>query len=136
VRFRGHDGRHQYKSLGESLEFDEAKRRAENWLAQLVGSAARNIKRAKVREALEAYLANLRRDGRPDTARAAERKFVTVVYDDALADLELETVTRDDFLKWRDRLLEGRQARTVNRYVRSGRPLTARWNRATFRRQC
>jgi hypothetical protein len=45
-------------------------------------------------------------------------KFQTVIYEDALAELDLETVTRDDFLVWRDRLLEGRRARTVNR-VRS-----------------
>jgi hypothetical protein len=36
-------------------------------------------------------------------------------------------VTRDDFLEWRDRLLEGRQARTVNRHVRS---VVAALNRA------
>ena len=47
--FRGRDGKQQYKSLGESLEFDEAQRRAETWLAQLAGSAVRSIKRATVR---------------------------------------------------------------------------------------
>ena len=41
---RGRDGRHQYKSLGESLEFDEAKRRGEIWVAQLAGSAVRRVK--------------------------------------------------------------------------------------------
>src|SRR5215475_14053507 len=86
VRFRSRDGKHQYKSLGESLEFDEAKRQAESWLAQLAGSAVRSIKRARVRQALEAYLADLRRDGRPDAARAIEGKFKTVVYEDAVAD--------------------------------------------------
>jgi hypothetical protein len=99
----------------------------EAWLAQLAGSAVRNIKRATVGEALEAYLAGLRRDGRPDTARAVEGKFRTVVYEHAVADLDLETVTRDDFVEWRDRLVEGRQARTVNRCVRS---VAAALNRA------
>jgi hypothetical protein len=69
---------------------------------------------------LEAYLADLRRHGRLDTAREAEGRFKAVVHNDALADLELEAVTRDDFLDWRDRLLEGRQPRTVNRHARSG----------------
>jgi hypothetical protein len=119
ARFRGRGGRHQYKSLGESLEFDEANRRAETWLAQLAGSAVRSVKRATVRGGLEAYLADLRRHGRLDTAREAEGRFKAVIYDDALADLELEAVTRDDFLDWRDRLLEGRQPRTVNRHARS-----------------
>src|ERR1700756_1015897 len=119
ARFRSRDGKQTHKFLGGPLEFDEAKRQAEAWLAQLAGSAVRNIKRATVREALEAYLADLRRDGRRDTARAVEGKFRTVVYEDAVADLDLETVTRDDFVEWRDRLVEGRQARTVNRYFRA-----------------
>ena len=45
-----------------------------------------------------------------DTARAAESRFKTVIYDDAIADLDLEVLTRDDLLEWRDRLLEGRGA--------------------------
>lgn len=119
ARLRTRDGKHQYKSLGGSLEFDEAKRRAEAWLAQLVGSADRSVKRSTVRAALEAYLGDLRRHGRHDTAREAEGRFQTVIYDDLIADLELEAVTRDDFLEWRDRLLEGRQPRTVNRHARA-----------------
>jgi integrase len=33
--------------------------------------------------------------------------------------MDLEVVTREDFLEWRDRLIEGRQPRTVNRHARS-----------------
>jgi hypothetical protein len=95
------------------------KRQAETWLAQLAGSAVRSVKRSTVHEALEAYLADLLRHGRPDTAREAQGRFKTVIYDDLIADLQLESVTRDDFLEWRDRLLEGRQARTVDRRVRA-----------------
>jgi hypothetical protein len=64
-------------TMGNCL--DEAKRQAEAWLAPLAGSAVRRIKRATVPEALGAYLADLRRDCRPDTARAVEEKFKTVV---------------------------------------------------------
>ena len=46
---------------------------------------------------------------------------------DPIADLDLESVTRDDFLEWRDRLIDGRQARTVNRHVRG---VAAALNRA------
>jgi signal transduction histidine kinase len=38
------------------------------------------VKRTTVREALGAYLADLRRHGRLDTAREAEGRFKTVVY--------------------------------------------------------
>ena len=121
ARFRGRDGKQAHRFLGGPLEFDEAKRQAEAWLAKLAGSAVRSVKRATVREAAEAYLADLRRHGRVDTAREVESRFNTVLYEDVLADLDLEAVTRDDFLEWRDRLLEGRQPRTVNRHARSVR---------------
>lgn len=119
ARYRGRDLKHVYKALGQGLEFDEAKRRAEGWIAQLSGSPVRTVKRATVRQALEAYLTDLRRHGRADTAREAEGRFKTVLYGDTVADCELESVTRDDFLEWRDRLQDGRQARTVNRNVRA-----------------
>ena len=119
ARFRGRDGKQAHKFLGGPLEFDEAKRQAETWLAKLAGSAVRSVKRATVREAVDAYLADLRRHGRMDTAREIESRFRTVLYGDVLAGLDLETVTRDDFLEWRDRLIEGRQPRTVNRHARS-----------------
>ena len=127
ARYRGRDGKQQHRALGAFLEFDDAKRQAELWLAQLAGSAVRSAKRSTVREALEAYLADLRRHGRSETAREAEGRFETTLYEDPLVDLDLEAVTREDFLEWRDRLGEGRQARTVNRNVRA---VVAALNRA------
>jgi integrase len=93
----------------------------------LAGSAVRSVKRARVRDAAEAYIEDLRRHGRMDTALGTESRFRTVLYEDILADLPLESVTRDDFLEWRDRLVEGRQPRTVNRNVRA---VTAALNQA------
>lgn len=127
ARFRGRDKKQQYKSLGEGIEFDEAKRRAEEWLAQLTGSAVRSVKRATVRAALETYIADLKRQGRADAAKRAEGHFKTAVYKDRLAELLLEETTQDDFLEWRDRLTPGRQPRTINRLVRA---ITAGLNRA------
>jgi integrase len=119
ARFRGRDGKQQYKSLGEALDFDDAKRTAEAWLAQLAGSAVRAVKRGTVRDALDSYLADLRRQGRPEAAKEAEGRFELTVDDDPIAELELESATRDDFLEWRDRLLKGRQPRSVERQRRS-----------------
>jgi integrase len=127
ARFRGRDGKQCFQALGEAIDYDEAKRRAEEWIGQLGRSAVRTVKRASVREALEAYLADLRRHGRPDTARDAEWRFKLCVYEDAIADVALENATRDDFLDWRDRLVEGRKARSVNRHVRA---VVAALNRA------
>jgi hypothetical protein len=61
------------------------------------GLGVRRVKRATVPEALEAYLPHLRREGRFDTARAAEGRFKTVILADSVADLDVEEVTRDDF---------------------------------------
>jgi len=119
ARFRGRDGKQSHKFLGGPLEFDEAKRQAETWIAKLAGSALRSVKRATVREAVEAYIEDLRRHGRMDSARAAESRFATVLYQDVLANFHLDAVTREDFLEWRDRLIAGRQPRTVNRHARS-----------------
>jgi integrase len=119
VRYRGRDGKQRWQPLGEALEFDEAKRLAEEWIGKIAGSAVRTIKRGTVRAALEDYLADLRRHGRPDAAREAEWRFKAVLYGDSLADRELDATTKDDFLEWRDRLRPGRQPRTVNRHVRA-----------------
>jgi integrase len=119
ARYRDREKHRQFFPLGEGLDYDEAKRRAEEWLSQLAGSAVRAVKRDTVKAALESYLADLRRHGRNDAAKEAEGRFKLVVYTDAIANLELERVTRDDFLEWRDRLLKGRQPQSVNRQVRS-----------------
>jgi integrase len=109
----------EWKALGEALEFDEAKRRAEEWLAQFSGSPVRTTRRDTVRAALETYLADLKRHGRAGAAKEALGRFTCVVWEDAIASVKLEDATQDDFLEWRDRLTDGRQPRTINRHVRS-----------------
>lgn len=127
ARFRGRDGKQQYKPLGEGLEYDDAKKLAEEWLSQLSGSPVRAAKRSTVKAALETYIADLRRHKRDDTADESERRFKANVYEDAIASLDLESATKDDFLEWRDRLAKGKQPRSVNRRVRG---VVAALNRA------
>lgn len=79
ARFRGRDKKQQYQPLGEALEYDEAKRRAEEWLAQLTGSPVRAIKRGTVLAALYSYLNDLRRHDRADAATKAEGQFKTAL---------------------------------------------------------
>jgi integrase len=134
-RFRGRDKLQQYHALGEAIEYDEAKKRAEEWLAQLTGSPVRAIKRGTVIAGLESYLTDLRRHGRAEAAKKAEGQFKTALgfdrkdkrYKDPIAALHLEGATKDDFLDWRDRLRPGRLPRTVNRFARA---VTAGLNRA------
>jgi integrase len=125
VRYRGRATgepglrRQHYFSLGEALEYDEARERAEAWLAQVSGTAVRTVRRGTVRAALESYLAHLRRVGRADAAKRAEGQFKTAIYEKALAVQSLETATQEDFLEWRDGLQGKRTARTVDRLVRA-----------------
>jgi integrase len=127
AKFRGRDGKRHYTQLGEGLEYTKAKEKAEDWLSQLSGSPVRSVKRDTVIAALLAYVADLRRHGRHAAADKAEGQFKTVLgfdakeerYKDGLADLELETATKDDFLDWRSRIEPNRLPRTVNRYVRT-----------------
>lgn len=119
ARFRDRDGRQHYKALEGAVEFDQAKAAAEAWLGQVGGAVTRTAKRGTVKDALEAYLEWLREQGRAATATEAEGRFKLCVYDDAIASLRLEDATGDDFREWRQRLREGRQARSVNRHVRA-----------------
>jgi len=120
ARYRGRDGIQHYRALRDVLadDYDGALQAAQGWFRQLGGSAVRAIRRGTVREALEAYVADLRAQGRWRAVAEAERRMTNLIFDDPIADLKLERATRDDFDAWRDRLTAGRRVRTVNRYMR------------------
>jgi len=119
ARFRGRDGGQQYKALDGVIDYDEAKRVGEQWMSQLAGSTVRTLKRGTVKEALADYLMHLASQGRGEAAAAIKKRFELVVYEDPVAEVQLESATRDDFSDWRARISEGRQPRTINRYVRA-----------------
>jgi integrase len=125
ARYRGRDGKQLYHALS-AREFDDAKREAETWLKQM-GAAVRTVQRGTVREALETYAKWLREQGREEAAKHSESRFRTIVWDDPLASIPLAKLTREDMREWRERLREGRQARSINRHVRS---IVAGLNRA------
>lgn len=119
ARFRDREGKQQYNALGDGMEYDEAKRRAEQWLAQLAGSPVRITMRGTVWEALQAYIEDLRRHGRPEAATESQGRFNSIVRYDPIALQVLESMTLEDMQAWRDRLRPGRQPRSINRHVRS-----------------
>lgn len=120
AKFRPANGtRREYKPLLGVTEYDDAKKAAEDWLSTLSGSPVRSARRDTVRAALETYLADLRRHGRPDASDEAEGRFKLVLYGDALSSRRLEEATRDDFEEWRDRQRDGRKPRSLNRHVRA-----------------
>jgi integrase len=126
ARYRDSKGKQNFLALDGVApdDFQGAKEAAEVWFATLGGTAARSPKRSTTKAALETYLAYLRRQGRGDAADEAEGRFKLVVYKDPVANLSLESATRDDFEEWRDRLKldkvgKPRQPRSINRHVRS-----------------
>jgi integrase len=125
ARYRNREGKQIYHALN-AREFDDAKREAETWLKQM-GAAVRTVQRGTVRDALETYAKWLREQGREDAAKHSESRFKSIVWDDPLASIPLAKLTREDMREWRERLREGRQARSINRHVRS---IVAGLNRA------
>lgn len=123
ARYRDRQGKQHrtpFKDI-DSNDYDAAKRRADEWIGQLAGSAVRAAKRSTVKVALQAYLTDLQRHGRADAAKGAEWRFKKYVYADPLAEVELEKATREDFQEWRERHRSGRAARTIERQFRSVR---------------
>lgn len=117
AKYRDGDRQRHLKALGPFAEFTDAKDAAEQWFERMTGGARRAPKRGTVREALDAYLEQLKRQGRTSAATLIGKRFDQTV-DGKLGDLALDAVTKDDFEAWRDRLVPGRAPRTVNRYVR------------------
>jgi integrase len=120
ARFRTPDGKQKYHALGDEVDdYPKALKAAEAWFTQMAGSARRTPTRGTVADALDAYVADLKRHGRESTADENEARFKLTVSDAPLASRRLDRVTREDFEAWREGLREGRQNRSTNRQVRS-----------------
>jgi len=109
--------KYRYKAI-EAEEYDQASKIASAWFAKQGSAAARVIMHGSVRDALATYVEILREQGRHSTADNAEDRFRLIVDGDAIAELKLEDLTRQDVRQWRERLRKGRQNRSVNRHVR------------------
>jgi len=121
ARYRGRDGVQRYRALRDvqPQDYEGALQAAQGWFGQLGGAAVRCVRRGTVRQALEAYLADLQCQGRWAALNEAQNRFELIVFEDPIASLKLEYATRDDFDAWRDRVAIGRRPRTVNHYFRA-----------------
>jgi hypothetical protein len=121
ARFRDRTGKQNYHSLpvpiGSDDEFRDAKQLAEAWFSQMGGALVGAARRTTVRQAIAAYVEDLKRHGRSEAAKSLAAVFRVAIDKDPVADLRLEDATRDDFIGWRDRLMKGRQPQSVNRYT-------------------
>lgn len=125
ARYRDRLGKQHFTSLGQSDDFTGMRKRAELWCQQLGAAAPAAINTANagtVEDALDAYLAHLRRGGRGKAAEVADSKFGSCIAHDVLAGKRLFDCTREDFEQWRERIRRDKSGRellpqTVNRYV-------------------
>src|SRR5579872_2226328 len=120
ARYRGRDCVQHYRALRDiqSDDYERALQAAQGWFRQLGRAAVRCIRRGTVRQALEAYVADLKAQGRWSAVAEAERRLQQIVFQDPIAHLKLEYATKDDFDAWRDRLIVGRRPLSVNHYFR------------------
>lgn len=118
VRTPGH--KHVTHALGREVDgYTEALKAAQDWFKQVASGARSAPVRGTVRDALNAYVADLRKHGRESAAVENEARFKLTIFDAPVASQRLERVTRDDFEAWREDLRSGRQPRSINRHVRS-----------------
>ena len=119
ARFRTPDNKQKYQALGDEVDdYPKALKAAEVWFARMTSGARRSPTRGTVADALNAYIADLRKHGRESAADEGEARFKLTIGDAQLASQRLDRVTRDDFDAWRESLRDGRQNRSVNRQVR------------------
>ncbi|MCX7063114.1 MAG: hypothetical protein NT024_00770, partial [Proteobacteria bacterium] len=104
ARFRDRDGNQKRQELVGAVEFDAARTLAEAWFEQMGSAVVRTVRRGTVRQALEHYLKWLRDQGRAAAATTAEQRFAGIVWGDPVASITLQSLTRDDFSDWRERL--------------------------------
>jgi integrase len=122
ARYIDRSGKKHYHALdlppGCRDEFVAGKKLAEAWCTQMSGAIVANVTRGTIPDALQSYIDDLRRHGRTDSATVSAARFrVIVPANDPLTSLKLENAKRTDFEEWRDRLLPGRNIRSVNRYA-------------------
>jgi integrase len=121
ARFRDRTGKQNYHALpmtmGSTDEFHDAKQLADAWFSQMGGALAGAARRSTVRQAIAAYIDDLKRHGRSESAKSLTAVFRVAIDKDSVADMRLEDTTREDFIDWRDRLVKGRKPQSVNRYV-------------------
>jgi len=100
ARLRQADGRYRIGTLGEYDDHDEARTAAEAW------AKAQGLERGfTVAMAASEYLSYLRREKRPSTYRTTLRTVQAHVLP-ALGDVDVQALSYEQLLRWRNRLVD------------------------------
>ncbi len=105
ARWRGKDKKYRFEALGQHDDYADAKKEAETWRARMTGASSKKVIRGTVRDALDAYIKDLReKKNRPDAADNTEKAIECAVLNDPIADIRVEDLTLEDVEGWRERV--------------------------------
>lgn len=142
-RYRGHDGKQVYKSLGPVTaenDYEAAKREARRWM-RAVDAGVQTDRVVTVADVCRDYTAAIDAEGRTRAAVDARKRFDRIVYDDPIGNLRADKLTQRHLEAWMARMEAGKMTgrkkalpsrATFNRNLTS---LKAALNRAVSRRE-
>lgn len=105
ARWRDEDGRQRYQSLGHAdvVSYEDARTKARAWRKGLAAGVEATGTET-IEDACKAYVADLRAEGREDTAIDAEGRFNRTVYTTSFGKLKLATLRTAKIKDWRTKL--------------------------------
>jgi integrase len=119
ARHRDRDGRQHQTTFPAIRLYSEAREAAAQWCLRMRTPHGGVAKRGTVADALMSHVTYLRHLCRDKAADAVLQDYQSTVWQDPLASIQFERLTREDVEAWRGRLDNGRrQLITINQYVR------------------
>ena len=98
ARWRDDDGKQKYRALGNFDKFDDAASVAREWIISCEQGVSPQV--PTVKEACETYIDGLKAEGRKNTAKDAEGRFIRLVYSDSIGKLPMDKLKTTHVSKW------------------------------------
>jgi integrase len=98
ARWRDDENKQKYRALGNFKEFDDAAKAARAWVLACEQGASPQV--TTVKEVCEAYVTALKAEGRADTAKDAEGRFVRLIYSEPIGKLAIDKLKTSNIQKW------------------------------------
>lgn len=98
ARWRDDDGKQKYRALGNFDKFDDAASVAREWIISCEQGVSPQV--TTVKDACETYIDGLKAEGRKNTAKDAEGRFIRLVYSDSIGKLPMDKLKTTHVSKW------------------------------------
>lgn len=125
ARYRTEEGQ-KYRALGaatDTNDYAEACKAARRWKKEMdAGVKTHDV--ITVGEACRAYMDQLRRDGREETALDVEQRFNRTVFADPLGKVKLSALRERHLEEWRERMEQGHLSPVPVKGARAPKPLS------------